>query len=83
MKENDDLFLYQLLIPMCSFRKSGIRKDPQKDFYSEVEKWSNIYESQLSLGESDSRNSEKISIGELVQWGGFLIRGALATRRQI
>ena len=43
MKENDALFFYQVLLPMCSVIKSGIRKDPRKYYYSEVEKWSNIY----------------------------------------
>ena len=50
MKDNDTLFFYQLLITMCSVIKSGIRKDPLKDYCSELEKWSNIYVAQIGLG---------------------------------
>ena len=52
MNENDSVFLYQLLLPIFSGVKSVIRKDMQKYYYSEVEKWSNIYEDQLGIGRS-------------------------------
>ena len=77
MRENDSLFLYQLILPMCSVRKSGIRKDQQKYFYSEVENWINIYSYQLGLGGSYSRKFEHIRIDELVLWGGVFIHGVV------
>ena len=43
-------FLYQLILSICSVIKSGIRNDLRKDYYSEVEKWSNMYAAQLGLG---------------------------------
>ena len=58
-------------------RKSGIRKYPQKYFYSEVEKWSNFYAYQLGLGGSYSKNFYHISIDYLVQWDGIFIRGGV------
>ena len=38
MKDNDDLFLYKLILPIFPMRKSGIRKDMRKVFYSEADK---------------------------------------------
>ena len=49
MKDYDALFFHQIIIPMLSVRKSEIRKDPWKYFYSEVEKWSDIYVDQLGI----------------------------------
>ena len=54
-------------------RKSGIRKDQWKYFYFEVDKWSNIYASQLGIGGAFSKKFEHIRIDELVRWGGVLI----------
>ena len=73
MKDNYALFLYQLILPMCSLIKSLIRKDPRKYYYSEVEKCSNIYADNLGLGGSYSKKFEHIIIYYLVQWDGVLL----------
>ena len=59
---------------MCSVRKSVIRKTPWKDLYSGIDNWSNIYTYQLCLGGAYTNIFYHISICELVQWDGGLIR---------
>ena len=74
MKFNDALLLYKLILTRYSVRKSVIRKDPQKDYYSEVDKWSNIYAAPIGLGGTYSNNFEHIRIDYLVRWDVVLIR---------
>ena len=51
---------------MCSVIKSGISNDPLKDSYSEVDKRSNIYTTQLGLGGAYSKKFEHIRIDNMV-----------------
>ena len=64
MKDNDELFLYQLFLPMCSVWRSGIKKDMRKYFYSEVDKWGDIYAYRLIIVGLYSKKFEKIRIYE-------------------
>ena len=41
------LFFYQLILPICDTKKSGIDGDPRMSYYSAVESWSNLYAVQL------------------------------------
>ena len=66
MKENSALFFYQLILPICSVIKSVINKDTRKYYYSEVDKWINIYADQISIGGAYSKKLEHIIIYELV-----------------
>ena len=50
MENIDVLFFYQLLMPMCNPVRSGILHDPRLPFYSEVEKFSQLYAIQIDLG---------------------------------
>ena len=38
-----ELFLNQLLLPLCDAPLSGIQEEKLLPYYSEVEKWSNLY----------------------------------------
>ena len=49
-KDNYAPFFHQLILPICSVIKSGIRNGLRKEYYSKVEKWSNMYAAQLGLG---------------------------------
>ena len=66
MKDNYSMFLYQLLLPNFSVRNSGIRKDPRKCYYSEVEKWSNIYADQIGIGGAYSNKFDHIRIDDMM-----------------
>eukprot|EP00957_Ditylum_brightwellii_P042151 3192495-Ditylum_brightwellii.AAC.1 len=65
MKGKDALWFYQLTLPMCEIKKSGIRKEPRQSYYSIVETWTNIYAAQLGLGGAYSKKTENIKIDEL------------------
>ena len=43
LDEDNFLFFYQLILPICDPKKSGVEDDPQKAYYSQVECWSNNY----------------------------------------
>ena len=43
MEEGDALFFYQLLLPMCNPKYSGIKDDPRQSFYLDVSNQSNRY----------------------------------------
>ena len=43
IQKKDCLFFLQLILPMCDTTKSGVRNDPRKLYYSDVEKFTNIY----------------------------------------
>ena len=75
----DALFFYQLLLPICNPKKSGVPNDPRIPFYSDVVNHSNLYASSLGLvGGQYSHAFKAIKIQELIHWDGILVRdGAL------
>ena len=79
MQMSDALFFYQLLLPICNPKKSGVPKDPRIPFYSDVVNYSNLYACSLGLvGGQYSHSFKAIKIEELVHWDGILVRdGAL------
>ena len=74
IKEKDCLFFYQLLLPFCDTRKSGVDNDPRMSYYSEVESWSNAYALQLGLGGSYGHNFSNVMIQELVNFDAILVK---------
>ena len=79
MQMGDALFFYQLLLPICDPKKSGVPKDPRLPFYSDVVNHSNLYACSLGLiGGQYSHAFKPIKVHELVHWDGVLVRdGAL------
>ena len=76
MEKIDALFFYQLLIPMCNPARSGILHDPRIPFYSEVEKFSQLYAIQSDLGGAYGHSFKNLKIDELVHFDGvFVIDG--------
>eukprot|EP00957_Ditylum_brightwellii_P004235 321922-Ditylum_brightwellii.AAC.1 len=55
MKGKDVLWFYQLILPMCEIKKSGVRKEPCQSYYSKVETRTNIYAAHLGLGGAYSK----------------------------
>ena len=50
IRERDFLFFYQLLLPLCDIYLSGIQEGKRLSYYSEVDKWSNLYAYHIGLG---------------------------------
>eukprot|EP00957_Ditylum_brightwellii_P069483 5276332-Ditylum_brightwellii.AAC.1 len=42
---------YDLILPMCNTKNSGVCNDPKKSYYSKVEGWSVIYSYQIGLSD--------------------------------
>ena len=74
MDDKDFLFFYQLLFPMCDVGKSGIVDDPRMSYYSEVEKWTQMYASAIGLGGSYGHTFAEVKIPELVRHDGVIVR---------
>ena len=79
MNMGDALFFFQLLLPICNPKKSGISGDPRIPYYSDVVNHSNLYACSLGLvGGQYSHAFKAIKVQELVHWDGILVRdGAL------
>jgi hypothetical protein len=74
MKTGDALFFHQLLLPICDPKRSGIKDDARKPFYSEVERFSNIYAFSIGLGGSYGHTFKTITLDELVRFDGVVVR---------
>ena len=49
METDNFLLFYQLILPICDTKKSGIDDDPRMSYYSAVERWSSFYAVHLDL----------------------------------
>ena len=74
MTTGDALFFHQLLLPICDPKRSGIKEDNRKPFYSEVERLSNIYAFSIGLGGSYGHAFKTITLDELVRFDGVVVR---------
>jgi hypothetical protein len=59
---------------MCDPKKSGIDDDPRKDFYSKIDKFSNLYAVEIGMGDAYSHKFDLISPQDLVRWTGVVVR---------
>ena len=46
----DNIFHYLLLLPMCNINRSGIENNPHLSYYSRVESWTNMYALKIGWG---------------------------------
>lgn len=77
MQEGDALFFRQLLLPMCDPRKSGIEGDPRTAYYTDKERFTNLYATRdLGLGGSYGHPWSSATAAELVRWDGVIARDA-------
>ena len=74
MEKIDALFFYQLLLPMCNPARSGILHYPRLPFYSEVEKFLQLYAIQVNLGGTYRHSFNNLNIDELVCFDGVVVR---------
>jgi hypothetical protein len=69
----DALFWYQLILPMCDPKQSGVPGDGRKAFYTEVEWMSNVYAmGQLRMGMSYGHAYLPTNAAELLRWDGVV-----------
>lgn len=70
----DALFFYQLLLPICDVKQSGIRDDPRKSFYFDASKFSNLYAIlDLNLGNGYGHHYRNTDPAELLRWDGVTV----------
>jgi len=74
IQDKDALFFYQLLLPMCDPRRSGIEGDPRKAFYCDVEMFSNLYFMCMGYGGAYGHAFEPVMLPELVRFDGVVVR---------
>ena len=72
--EPDSLFFFQLILPLCDPKQSGIRGDPRKGYYTEVTNFSNLYKYQTGAGMTYGHKIEEIKQPEYVRFDGCVVR---------
>ena len=70
----DALFFYQLILPMCNPLNSGIKDDPRKSYYFDVEMHTNASKYNSGQGVSYGHEWNCTSMKELVHFDGVLVR---------
>ena len=74
MQRKDALFFYQLLLPLCDPKHSGIEDDPRVDYYESVSMHTNVYAAGvLKLG-TRGHHFKQTNAEELVNWDGIVAR---------
>ena len=71
------LYFFQLLLPICDPKKSGIANDPRKPFYSDVEIFSQKYAHDLGLVGAYGHAFKPLNLDELVHFDGVLVRNGV------
>ncbi|CAJ1944094.1 unnamed protein product [Cylindrotheca closterium] len=74
MEEDDALFFFQLLYPICDPKRSGIKQDPWKGFYFELEKFTRTYAGQNGIGGSYGHIIHDVLARELVVFHGIMVQ---------
>lgn len=75
MQEGDALFFYQLLLPICDPKRSGIKDDPRKAFYSDVTSFTNAYACDEGFISGQYGHQMKpVRFDEIVHFDGVVIR---------
>ena len=73
IREREFLF-YQILLPLCETSLYIIREEKQLPYYSEVDKWSNIYAYHIDFGGSYGHIFKTVNIYEMFCHYGFIVR---------
>ena len=71
VKNLDALFFFQLILPLCDTKKSGIDGDPRMSYYTDVEKYTNVY--MCLQGQSYGHNCPNTTAMELLHFDAILI----------
>ena len=72
--EPDALFFFQLLLPMCNPKQSGVEDDNRMSYYDDVMRFSNIYRYEKNIGMSYGHKILEASMPEFVHFDGVVVR---------
>ena len=72
--ETDALFFYQLILPICNPQHSGVKDDPRKSYYHDIEGYTNSSRYHSGMGGSYGHEWNPVNLKELTNWDGILIR---------
>lgn len=70
MVEGDALWFFQLILPIVDSKDFGIEGDEQKHYYTEVERWSNIFGYKKGLGSEYGHVYHPVRVSEHVHFDG-------------
>jgi hypothetical protein len=74
MIDTDTAFFYQLILPFCDPKMSGVQDDPRMAFYTEVLHYSNLYAGQNNLGTGPCGHYyEMLSLEDLIHFDGVVV----------
>jgi hypothetical protein len=81
MMDCDAAFFYQLLLPFCDPKHSGIVGDPRLAFYTDVLRFSNLYAQQNDLGTGPyGHHFDALTLEDLIHFDGVVIRNGVHGR---
>ena len=64
------------MLTMCDTSLSGIRENKEIPYYSEVDKWSNLYAYHIGIGVSYGNGFKNVKISEFF-CDGFIVMGGV------
>ena len=70
----DPLFFLQLLLPICDPKKSGIPDDKRMPYFTQVERFTNLYACGSGKGGGYGHSFKTVTEPELVHWTAIPIR---------
>ncbi len=74
MVDTDALFFLQLILPICKVSMSGVRDDPRKSYYHDVECFTNVSKYSSGMGASYGHTWTQVTAKELLVFDGILVR---------
>ena len=74
MVDTDALFFLQLILPICNPCMSGVKDDPRKSYYWDVETFTNTMKYSTGMGASYGHTWTQVTARELVIFDGILVR---------
>jgi hypothetical protein len=72
--EVDALFFYQLILPICNMKFSGIKDDPRISYYYDIECHTNANKFASGMGGSYGHTWNPTNSKELTNFDGILVR---------
>ena len=78
IQDEDALFFYQLILPICDTKRSGIENDPRMSFYYELEFWTKKYILDNRIGGTYGHSIKDIYAAELLAFHATVIRDGVA-----
>ena len=78
MQDEDTLFSFQLILPICDAKRSGTENDPRMSFYHDLEYWTRKYIAENRIGGTYGHTIKDIFAAELLAFHAVVIRDGVA-----